>query len=220
MLLYVCVMQLWCRGNHYGWWNAARRPPIHPRHDGTCPLQRALRPPFLCPVREPVHVGLWIPGASPCRPLNSTHASTSQSLPSSMVLFLRSNLQTTSPRQWLLPRRLAISTPSSWTLSLSIAPSPPTRAIRNEQMICQELDSTEPEAFRTELGKCLADYYENPTLKWMTVTSTDMSSFPSLVWSRNAIIECPKNNQARAEARAWEKNIISIRTYVLFSLQL
>ena len=28
-------------------------------------------------------------------------------------------------------------------------------------MICQELESIEPEAFRTELVKCLADYYEN-----------------------------------------------------------
>jgi hypothetical protein len=68
------------------------------------------------------------PGASPCRPLKSTHASTSQSLPSSMVLFLRSHLQTRSPRQWLLQRRPAISTPSSSTLSSSITPSPPTRA--------------------------------------------------------------------------------------------
>jgi hypothetical protein len=33
----------------------------------------------------------FCPGASPCRPLKSTHASTSQSLPSWMVLFLRSN---------------------------------------------------------------------------------------------------------------------------------
>ncbi len=28
-------------------------------------------------------------------------------------------------------------------------------------MICQELDSIEPEAFHTELVKCLADFYEN-----------------------------------------------------------
>jgi hypothetical protein len=27
-------------------------------------------------------------------------------------------------------------------------------------MVCQELDSIEPDAFHTELVKCLADYYE------------------------------------------------------------
>jgi len=47
------------------------------------------------------------------------------------------------------------------TVTVNNSESPYARAIRNEQMICQELDSFEPEVFRTELVKCLADYYEN-----------------------------------------------------------
>ncbi len=46
------------------------------------------------------------------------------------------------------------------TVTVNNSESPYARAIRNEQMICQELDSIEPEAFHTELIKCLADYYE------------------------------------------------------------
>jgi hypothetical protein len=44
--------------------------------------------------------------------------------------------------------------PSSLTLS------PYARALRNEHMVGQELDSIDPDAFRTELVKCLVDYYE------------------------------------------------------------
>ncbi len=47
------------------------------------------------------------------------------------------------------------------TVTVNNSEPPYARAIQNEQMICQELDSIEPEAFRTELVKCLADYYEN-----------------------------------------------------------
>ena len=47
------------------------------------------------------------------------------------------------------------------TVTVNNSESPYARAIRNEQMICQELESIEPEAFRTEMVKCLADYYEN-----------------------------------------------------------
>jgi hypothetical protein len=47
------------------------------------------------------------------------------------------------------------------TATVNNSESPYAHTIRNEQMICQELDSIEPEAFRTELVKCLADYYEN-----------------------------------------------------------
>jgi hypothetical protein len=46
------------------------------------------------------------------------------------------------------------------TVPLNNSESPYPCALRNQQMVCQELDSTEPEAFRTELVKCLTDYYE------------------------------------------------------------
>ncbi len=47
------------------------------------------------------------------------------------------------------------------TVTLNNSESPYARALRNEQMVTQELDEMDPHKFRSELVKCLADYYEN-----------------------------------------------------------
>jgi hypothetical protein len=47
------------------------------------------------------------------------------------------------------------------TVTRNNSESPYARALRNEQMVTQELDEMDPHKFRFELVKCLAGYYEN-----------------------------------------------------------
>jgi hypothetical protein len=46
------------------------------------------------------------------------------------------------------------------TVTLNNSESPYARALRNEQMVTQELDEMDPHKFRSESVKYLADYYE------------------------------------------------------------